>query len=378
MTKEKILIVDDSPTNVKFIKMFLLKEGYKIYVAENGIEALQILKKENIDLVITDIVMPKMDGYELCAKMKINKETKEIPIIVITALSETEDKVKTLDSGADEFLSKPFNSIELIARVKSLLRGRKYYRQIIKQNLIYEKELNIAKIVQESILPKNEPQVDNMLFASKYIPAYFIGGDYYNYNQIDEKKLSIFISDVMGHGVISSLVTMILKSNFDNLTEYYNIPSDLLKMLNKRIYDSISDSMIYSTGIYAIIDIEKMKLTYSCAGHPPFYKIDSNGELSSYKTSGGVLGLFEEMEYIDESLKLEKGDTLIFYTDGVTEVTNKEGVEFGEYQFIEEIKKAPQYSHPEEFIENLIESIKRYGNKKEFEDDINLIVFKCI
>ncbi len=377
--KEKILIVDDNKTNARFIEVLLKREdNYSISIVNDGAEALEILKENQFDLIITDIIMPKIDGYELCEKVKKDKQTKEIPIIVITALSDTEDKVKALEYGADEFISKPFSSFELIARVKSILREKRYFKNIVKKNSRYEEELNMAKIVQQAILPKEEPVNDKVLFASKYLPAYYIGGDYYNYNWIDENKIGIFISDVMGHGVLSSLVTMLLKSNFDNLSEYYLNPSKLMEELNKRLYDAISDSMIYSTAVYAILDTINLELTYSFAGHPPIYRIDKCGKISSYKSKGGVLGLFENNKYTVESIKLQKEDIMILYTDGIIEVTNKDRIEFGEKKFFEEMKNAQTFEYPKDFIDYLVETLRLYGGKKEFEDDINLIVFKCI
>ncbi len=334
--KEKILIVDDNKTNARFIEVLLKREdNYLISIVNDGAEALEILKENQFDLIITDIIMPKIDGYELCEKVKKDKQTKEIPIIVITALSDTEDKVKALEYGADEFISKPFSSFELIARVKSILREKRYFRNIVKKNSRYEEELNMAKIVQQAILPKEEPINDKVLFASKYLPAYYIGGDYYNYNWIDENKIGIFISDVMGHGVLSSLVTMLLKSNFDNLSEYYLDPSTLMEKLNRRLYDAISDSMIYSTAVYSILDTANLELTYSFAGHPPIYRVSELGEISSYKSKGSVLGLFKENKYSVESIKLQKEDIMILYTDGLIEVTNKDREEFGNKEFFE-------------------------------------------
>lgn len=377
--KEKILIIDDNKTNAKFIEVLLKREEqYLIKIAHDGAEALEILKRSNFDLIITDIIMPKIDGYELCKRVKNDKQTKEIPIIVITALSDTEDKVKALEYGADEFISKPFSSFELIARVKSILREKRYFKNIVKKNSRYEEELNMAKIVQQSILPKKEPVNDKVLFSSKYLPAYYIGGDYYNYNWIDENKIGIFISDVMGHGVLSSLVTMLLKSNFDNLSQYYLYPSKLMEVLNKRLFDAISDSMIYSTAVYAILDTSNRELTYSFAGHPPIYRIDKEGNIYSYKSKGSVLGLFKENKYTVESVKLEKEDIMILYTDGIIEVTNKDRVEFGEKEFFKEMKNAQMFKSPKEFIDHLVETLRLYGGKKEFEDDINLIVFKCL
>lgn len=377
MKTEKILIVDDNQSNLKFIKMFLNNGNYKISEANNGIQAWKILENEAVDLIITDLMMPVMDGYSLCKKVKKNEDTKNIPIIVVTALSEMEDKVKAFDAGADEFISKPFSSVELITRVKYLLRERRYYKQIIKQNKIYEKELNIAKTVQQSILPKEVPVSDKVKFASKYIPAYSIGGDYYCFKELNRNKIGIFISDVMGHGVISSLVTMLLKSHFDNLEQYYNKPSKLLKNLNTKIYDSISESMIYSTGVYCILDTNKLELHYSFAGHPPIYVISKDGDITSLKSSGGVIGLFDNMTYEENKYKLNSGDTVILYTDGVTEVNDESGKEFGESKFFEEIEKAPKFDTPEQMMDHLLNTVKEYSGKNDFNDDINLIIFKC-
>ena len=145
----KILVVDDLEVNVTLIKAYLKDAGYEVITANSGKEALTKAFFYKPDLVILDVMMPVMDGYEVCQILKDNEDTRSIPVIFLTALQETKDKVKGLEVGGEDFISKPFNDIELLARVRSLLRIKYYNEQIINQNKKLQKELEMARILQK-------------------------------------------------------------------------------------------------------------------------------------------------------------------------------------------------------------------------------------
>ncbi|MDH4128743.1 MAG: response regulator, partial [Spirochaetota bacterium] len=193
----KVLIVDDLATNIDLLQAYLEEEGYNILKASNGKQGWELALKELPDIILLDVMMPIMDGYEACKLIKNNKLTNNIPVVMVTSLNEVSSRIAGIEAGADDFLSKPFNIYELLARVKSLLRIRQYNSQILDQNRIFQKELEIAKRVQEAIIPENNPDLEGLILHYQYIPCQTLGGDYFNYIELSEGRVAIFLSDVM-------------------------------------------------------------------------------------------------------------------------------------------------------------------------------------
>jgi len=225
--KQVVLVVDDTPTNIQIL-METLKNDYRIVAAVNGARALQLaISDPPPDIILLDIMMPDMDGYEVCARLKANTKTRDIPIIFITAMSEAEDETKGLELGAVDYITKPISPPVVLARVKSHLE-LKQAREILKnQNVILEQrveertkevlelqrvefdlraakekvenELNIAAQIQKSILPSSFPAYpdrnDFELHAFMQ-PARYIGGDFYDFFFIDDNTLALVMADV--------------------------------------------------------------------------------------------------------------------------------------------------------------------------------------
>lgn len=177
----RILIVDDHPQNVILLKRYLRDTNYEILEADCGIEAIEKARTENPDLILLDVILPEMDGYEVCRKLKSSDETEFIPIIMMTALSEGKDKLKALDAGADDFISKPFNQIELIARLRSLIRIKNLIERVRmkereqvdlaikleKERMLLEKEKQIRQIFREILLALTQNKLHLILDPSE-------------------------------------------------------------------------------------------------------------------------------------------------------------------------------------------------------------------
>lgn len=372
----KVLIVDDLATNVDLIKAYLEEEGYAILTASNGKEAWEIAQKELPDIILLDVMMPIMDGYEACRLIKGNKSTENIPVVIITSLSETSSRIEGLEAGADDFLSKPFNIYELLARVKSLVRIKKYYTQILDQNRVFQEELEIAKKVQEAILPSNNFKIEGLSLNYKYIPCKTVGGDYFNFVQLPDNQFGIFLSDVMGHGVAGSLITMVLKTFFDSLVRKVKKPSDFLFELNNELQTIFGDILIYATAIYLIIDLKNKKLLYSNGGHPSALLFNQKkSEIEELKCKGTILGIFKDATYETYERKLDMNDQVLLYTDGITDVEDSNDRMLGDER-LHDIVKQNKALDPKKLIEILLKEVYKYAKEEHFEDDINLICFR--
>lgn len=168
----KILVVDDSQESIDLLIYFLKPSGYQVFSAKNGEEALKEVEKNPPDIILLDIMLPKLDGYEVCKRLKGKQSTFHIPIIMITALKELKDKIRALEAGADDFVTKPFDNVELLARVKSLLRIKHYYDEILKRN----KELERQKeaLLREDLLKK---ELTNLIVHDMKNPLFVIQGN---------------------------------------------------------------------------------------------------------------------------------------------------------------------------------------------------------
>ncbi len=375
--KSKVLIVDDLPTNIELLQVYLEEEGYQIYTASNGKEAIKVAEKENPDIILLDVMMPIMDGYEACRIIKRTSATENIPVVMVTSLNESSSRIAGIEAGADDFLSKPFNIYELLARVKSLIRIKKYYSQILDQNRVFEKELEIAKKVQEAILPdENDFNIDKLSFHYQYIPCYRISGDYFNFVKLSNNRIGIFLSDVMGHGVASSLITMVLKTLFDKHVYNVNQPGEFLFLLNNELQKIFGEILIYATAIYIIIDVENKKIYYANGAHPPallFSKEINN--IEELYSKGTILGVFKDSEYETLEHDFNPNHQILLYTDGITDVENKDGKNFGDLEFFD-IVSSNKNLGPREMIGILLKKLYQFSPDESFEDDINLLCIR--
>src|SRR6201996_1190472 len=209
--KKTVLLVDDAPANIQVVNL-ILKDIYKLRIATNGAKALELANATPPpDLILLDVMMPEMDGYEVCTRLKGDSHTRDIPVIFLTGQTESEDETRGFEVGAVDYIHKPFSPAVVRARVQThlVLRGT---RELLALQLdALHKELASARQIQLSILPTHLPQIEGLDIAARYIPASSIGGDFYDFIVIDEQHLGILIADVSGHGMAAALISSMLK-----------------------------------------------------------------------------------------------------------------------------------------------------------------------
>ena len=209
--KKTVLVVDDAPANIQIVNS-ILKDIYKIRIAPSGAKALELVKvTPPPDLVLLDVMMPEMDGYEVCTRLKLDPETKDIPVIFLTGQTEVEDETKGFDVGAVDYIHKPFSPAVVKARVQTHLVLRGTREQLAQQLLTIQKELETARQIQLSILPSVVPKMEGLDIAARYIPMTSVAGDFYDFIVLDEKHIGILVADVSGHGMPAALIASMLK-----------------------------------------------------------------------------------------------------------------------------------------------------------------------
>lgn len=378
--RSKILIVDDDAMNLNLLEAFLsaANENYELISAVNGSQALEKVAKYNPDLVLLDIMMPEINGFDVCATIKNNPATRFLPVILITALNDRENKIRGIEAGADDFLTKPVDRIELITRVKSLLLTKSLHDDLENHYKLLKKELTMAKYLQESLLPKSVPNMASLDIAVFYEPSFEIGGDFYYFMDIDEHNLGIFMADISGHGVSAAMKTMILK---DRLFQYKNLwssPKELIKSLNYGLIDffSLTDSDSFITALYLIINTKKWEIRIVNGGHPEPILQSEYGSRILCDTTTLPVGVFKDINYEEAVTAFPEGGKLSMFTDGFFEINTTKGQQFSIeklYAKLDELKDLT--------AKDTIDSVLNYFEKISQEapnDDRNLIVVKRI
>lgn len=385
----KILVVDDEARNVRLLSMILKAEGYEVLEGYSGEEAIEKAQAELPDVLLLDIMMPRIDGYEVCEILREDKRTEAIPIVMITALRGLDEKIKALDTGADDFINKPFDKFEVLARVRSLLRVKRLHdkldqanKKLKEQNQLLESELTMACEVQEALLPEDieKKMPPGLEFCYKYIPTLAVGGDFFDIAKINQDVMGLFIADVMGHGAQPALITVLIKTLLSELIYELPTPAELLSELNRRYNELIRHTGIFTTAFYLTIDTNKQKVVFSNAGHPPPLLISKDklelDELS--KESGLALGLNSDYNYQNHETELQKGDTILLYTDGLSDITNQSGEIFGLDNLksvVNSILKKANNSELQNanFIKEILNAIEKFTGNAPNPDDITVL-----
>lgn len=367
--KKNILCIDDSRLNRAFIRKVLEPLNFNVDEAETGRKGLDLLADSDYDLILLDIVMPEMDGFAFLKELKKMEREDFIPVILMTALDDLKSKIKGLTTGADDYLLKPLNEEELIARVMSLLRLKKANSELYEKNRQIKRELEAAKKIQQFIIPHDFSYVKSPDVSGCYIPIEDIGGDFFDCYVIDDKRTAFLIADVTGHGIPAALTMTMSKMLFSIYAPKYDSSSELLKDINRQLNGMMLDTQ-YITAFYLIYNNETRQLNYSNAGHTRalFYRADRN-QILALDTFGLFLGIMQEVDYEEKTIEVNKGDRLFIYTDGITEAKNREGEEFGEMNLAKFIKNSKEL-RGQEFCDRLMNTLTGFIKSQEVNDDI--------
>jgi sigma-B regulation protein RsbU (phosphoserine phosphatase) len=331
MIKMTVLIVDDNAMNVMVIQEMLKRAGFvDIRVAYSAEEMFELLKSQSgernliaapqIDLILLDLMMPAMDGIEACQRLQSDSQYKDIPVIMVTAIGDSRKLAEALDAGAIDFVTKPINKTELLARIRSALKLKRELDRHKERDSRMRQELMLARQVQESVLP------DMVNDADIRIKAYFqaseeLAGDVYAWHKIDGNRWAIAIIDAMGHGISSSLVSMFIASILKESMRTLWSPERVFRELNRRLMGLQWENELihyYCTGIYVTLDLERGKLEYANAGHPPGLLYHAGEPIPEQLTvSSAPLGMFDTLEIVTRSIMMSPGDYLYLYTDGI-------------------------------------------------------------
>lgn len=379
-----ILAVDDTPENLDVVKGILVGE-YTVKVAVNGKVALKIAESQSPDLILLDIMMPEIDGYEVCRQLKANPATRDIPVIFLTAKGETADEAEGFNIGAADYILKPVNPPLLKARVKTHLALKQNmdklqdaYAVIDKQRERMQEELNVARDIQMSMVPDTFPAFpghEEFGIHALLKPAREIGGDFYDYYFIDQDKLCICVGDVSGKGVPAALFMAVTQTLIKATAGEDYSPASIVTRVNDEISQD-NPSCMFITLFLGILHIRSGEFRYTNAGHPYPYLKRASGDVETIKpVHGPVVGAMEGMAYREDSVQLSKDDQLLIFTDGVTEAMDVEDQLYGEDRVIEYLQ-AVEGSALDVLVVGTLDSVETFAGEAEQADDITILALE--
>jgi sigma-B regulation protein RsbU (phosphoserine phosphatase) len=337
--RANVLIVDDTPANLRLLSQMLAEQGYRVRPAPDGPLALAAARAEQPDLILLDIRMPGMNGYEVCQHLKADIRTRDIPIIFISALDATEDKVRAFTVGGVDYVTKPFQVEEVLARVETHLALRRMQKQLQRANRKMERELALAGEVQASFLPRQLPDMPGWQLSVTLRPANETSGDFYDVNLLPNGRLGIVVADVVDKGAGAALFMALSTTLIRTYAAEYPVQPELtLSAVNRRILRD-TDANQFVTVFYGILDPAAGTLVYCNAGHcPPYLVSAQNGEDPQRLIRTGMpLGIFGDETWEQGVVQIGPRGVLVLYTDGITEAQDAQGASFGEDRLLKAV-----------------------------------------
>ena len=384
--KANLLIVDDKPANLRLLTAMLVEQGYKVRSAINGPLALTATQAAPPDMILLDINMPEMNGFEVCERLKADKDSRDIPIIFISALDETADKVKAFTIGGVDYITKPFQLEEVLARVETHLTLRRLQKQLQDANKRFEQELALAGEIQASFLPSELPEIPGWQLTATLEPARETSGDFYDVISLPNGRLGILVADVTDKGTGAALYMALSRTLIRTYAlEYDTQPELAFGAAHRRILEDTNTNQ-FVTVFYGVLDPATGTLTYCNAGHNPPYlfcaasprrggSAQNGTEIQELDNTGLPLGLrmFKDMTWERRQVQLTPGDVLVLYSDGITEAQDLREDFFEEERLIE-VAQANLGHSAGDMQEAIITQVHEFMGDAPQSDDITLMV----
>ena len=370
---ESLLLVDDNPTNLQVLYQTLETTGCKLLVAKNGEAALSIAQKASPDLILLDIMMPGIDGFEVCRRLKADPATANIPVIFLSALTDTKDKVQGLQLGAVDYVSKPFQPDEVIARVDTHLTIHRLKREVEEKKDALEDELEAASDVQRRLLPKKLPEIDSLKLAVHYETSLYAGGDYYDIAEMADGLWGFLVADAEGHSAPAAVMMAMTCALFRSYPQPPSESGELLYFLNEHMCKVADPSFV--TALYVVYDANRRNLKISRAGHPPpmIYQAAEKKAIE-YPCSGVFpLGIDPYVQVPVTEAELHPGDRILMYTDGITERFNTDGETYGEDRLLRQLEAGGDLE-PQELLAAIMKDVNDFAKGRPADDDQALLL----
>lgn len=397
------LIIDDAADTRRYLRTLLDAWGYNAVEAADGMEGLERMRESSIELVICDWMMPGMSGLEVCNAIRSEGFGHYVYIFIVTARSDKSDMLEGLNAGADDFLTKPIDAKVLRARLRVAERILTLQGQLADQNRALresrerlqqaynqiQSELASAARIQRQLLPPPDRLVTPFQVESLFLPAAQVSGDSFNYFALNDRLIAFYLLDVSGHGVQAALFSVRLNCSLmpsataeknetasDEMAVDFSDPGVFLSQLNTRWVEPDADLENYATIVYGTLDRQTGEAEMVLAGHPPPLILRHDGRIESLEPGGIPFGMFPNADYDVQRLRLDVGDRLILYSDGVTECRNPQGEFFGVERMSTTL--AARGDDKSRIAVALETQLQQWSGTLQFEDDVSVLVLERI
>lgn len=377
---DRVLIIEDEAINQLILKQTLSQQGYEVAVASDGKTGLELAQSFSPTLIICDWMMPEMNGLEVCQAVKADADMSSMFFILLTARTELKDRINGLDSGADDFLNKPIQPQELLARVRAGLRIyhaaqslRSLTVELQTQQEKLSEELNQAANYVMSLLPQSLS--GKVEVASQFLPSAQLGGDCFDFYWLDDDHLVVYVLDVSGHGLGSALPSVsmqqVLRSQSLPNANFYD-PSSVLTGLNS-IFQMSPQNPRFFTIWYGLYQYSTQRLTYASAGHPPAWLMAPNGDIQHIGQSGQLpIGLFPTTTYQCDQCDIKPGSILYSFSDGLYEIPQADG-SLWDYEGLNEVMMSLHQQVDVPPLQTLLNTIYKLKEIETFDDDCSIV-----
>jgi len=382
----KILSVDDENDLelllTQYFRRKIRKGEYEFYFAHNGVEALtMMLQHKDFDIILSDINMPEMDGLTLLTKIN-EMRNPALKCIMVSAYGDMGNIRQAMNNGAFDFATKPIDLDDLSLTIEKAIEQIDYIKQSQQEHSQLESlktDLAVAGEIQQAILPRvfpPFPEIESVLdIAASMTPAKDVGGDFYDFFRIDDEKIGFVMADVSGKGVPAAIFMAVSRTLIRAIGMQGNQPAETITRANELLCKE-SVNCMFVTVFYVIYNTKTGEIDYCNAGHNAPYLIHADGNVEALPMSTNcVIGAIEGLSFNAGSLKLENGDMLVLYTDGVNEAVNNALEEYGEQRLYDTLCQMKGKTC-RETIDGLSESVKAFADGAPQSDDITLLSFK--
>ena len=382
----KILSVDDEMDLelllTQYFRRKIRKGEYEFVFAHNGLEALTMMVKHpDIEIILSDINMPEMDGLTLLAKVN-EMRNPALKVIMVSAYGDMGNIRQAMNNGAFDFATKPIDLDDLSVTIEKAIEQIEYVHRMQKEHTQLESlkgDLAIASEIQPAILPRVFPpfpeDADKLDIAASMTPAKDVGGDFYDFFRVDENRIGFVIADVSGKGIPAAIFMAVSRTLIRATGISGGSPSDCLTYSNK-LLAAESVNCMFVTVFYGILDLTTGEVSYCNAGHNPPYVLKKNGEVTPLPMSQDpMVGAIDGIEFHQSTLQLEHGDSLVMFTDGVTEAMNINNEEFGETRLEDTLEDVTMHNC-QQMIEAIKSDVAAFVGEAEQSDDITVLALR--
>lgn len=373
----RMLIAEDSATSRFLLRRAVEELGHDCVVAEDGEQAWSMFRDGGFEVVISDWIMPGINGDELCRRIRGDADAPYTYFVMLTSLEDKEHVLRGMEAGVDDYLTKPLDRNDLKARLIAASRVTALHRQITEQQRELNNEIAMAAQIQRGLLPAAPPSVPGADLSGWCLPAANVGGDYYDLLLHDDGDLTLLIADVAGHSIGSALLMAMARSVLRREAQHGAEPAQILDATNRAMFGDLVSAGLFITIFCARYTPADGSLLYANAGHNPPLVLRGGGAIDELDADGAAVGFLPDVTFEQREDVIAPGEALLLYTDGVVEAPGPAGEQFGEERLAAlAVRSAGARAGAAAFVQDVVAMVGTHTGGGTPHDDVTLVVLR--